>query len=75
METFNIHYNNTDIRVEQSAKGRFIVHLPGKTMCLNLKQDNEGANHWFEDNKDNETQETRTIGETIEMHMAGKEPY
>lgn len=39
-------------------------------MLLLLKQDNEGANHWFEEGTDNETDEARAIGAAIDNYMA-----
>lgn len=70
MNTFTIDHANTQLTVEQADKRRFKVTLPGKTLVLFLKQDNEGANHWFEDGTDNETEETQEIGEAIDNYLA-----
>lgn len=72
MDTFHIAYNNTNVKVEQESKDRFAIHLPGKRTVIVLKQDNEGANHWFEDGSDNETHESRQLGVAIEVHLAEK---
>jgi len=70
MNTFTIDHNNSPLTIEQADKHRFKVDLPGKTLVLFLKQDNEGANHWFEDGTDNETPETKEIGMAIDNYLA-----
>jgi hypothetical protein len=70
MNTFTIDHDNTQITVEQSDKRHFKVEMPGRTIVLLLKQDNEGANHWFEEGTDNETPETKEIGMAIDNYLA-----
>lgn len=70
MRTFHISYHQHDVKVEQQDEELFTVHLPNLTMRLQLRQDNEGANHWFEENRDNETAETQGIGQAIETYLA-----
>lgn len=70
MHTFHINYHNNDVKVVQQDEDLFTVHLPRFTMRLQLRQDNEGANHWFEENRDNETAETRKIGQEIETYLS-----
>ncbi|UPK66780.1 hypothetical protein [Chitinophaga filiformis] len=70
MDTFTLDYNNSQITVTPSGKCQFKVEIPGKKMLLLLKQDNEGANHWFEEGTDNETDEARAIGAAIDNYMA-----
>ncbi|TWV94369.1 hypothetical protein [Chitinophaga pinensis] len=70
MNTFTIDHKNSPLTIEQADKHRFKVALPGRTLVLFLKQDNEGANHWFEDGTDNETPETKEIGIAIDNYLA-----
>ncbi|ASZ11834.1 hypothetical protein KTO58_15710 [Chitinophaga pendula] len=72
MDIFHIDYNNTTVKVEHASKDRFVIHLPGKRTEIILKQDNEGANHWFEDGSDNETPESHQLGVAIETYLAKK---
>jgi hypothetical protein len=70
MDTFTIDHDNQAIAVEQQDKRHFKVKLGSRTMVLIQKQDNEGANHWFEDGSDNETPETKAIGDAIDTYLA-----
>jgi hypothetical protein len=70
MITFTIDHNNEQITVIQSSQCHFKVERPGGKILLLLKQDNEGADHWFEDGTDNETPETKAIGAAIDNYMA-----
>ncbi|SHN16720.1 hypothetical protein [Chitinophaga sp. CF418] len=70
MNAFTIDHNNSQITVTPLGKCLFKVEIPGKKLLLLLKQDNEGADHWFEDGTDNETTETRAIGTAIDNYMA-----
>jgi hypothetical protein len=72
MSTFSINYQNNDLEVEQQGIDLFSVHLPGRTVQLLLKQDNEGANHWFEAGTDNESEQSKAIGVAIETHLPAK---
>ena len=70
MSQFTIKQNNDSIPVTQEAKDSFVVELPGRTIYLIVRQDNEGANHWFEEGSDNETEETKNLGNAIETALA-----
>ncbi|UYQ95346.1 hypothetical protein MKQ68_09575 [Chitinophaga horti] len=70
MSQFTISQHNETISVTQEAKDSFIVEMPDKTLYLIVRQDNEGANHWFEEGSDNETEETKSIGIAIETALA-----
>lgn len=70
MSTFQIQLNNHEIGVTRQDENVFIVRLPEKTVHLLRKQDNEGANHWFEEGKDNETSQTSEIGAAIDSWLA-----
>lgn len=70
MRTFNIQYHSKETKVEQQEEALYIVQLPERTIHLRMRQDNEGANHWFEENHDNETPETKAIGQAIESYLA-----
>ncbi|MBO9152071.1 hypothetical protein ACFOTA_07625 [Chitinophaga sp. GCM10012297] len=67
MNTFQISYSNMNVPVYREEEDLFVVTLPGKTLYLLRKEDNEGASHWFEEGSDNETPETKEIGIAIEM--------
>ncbi|MFY0256305.1 hypothetical protein ACDQ55_20385 [Chitinophaga sp. 30R24] len=69
MATFNIQLNQQEIAVSQASENIFIVRLPEKTIHLERRQDNEGASHWFEEGKDNETTQTSQIGLAIETKL------
>lgn len=66
MKTFSINYNNNEVKVAQHDETEFIVHCAGKDLHLHLKQDNEGANHWFEAGTENATEESKKAGAAIE---------
>ena len=72
MNTFKIDYNNDTVLVEQTDNTHFTVHLVGGDLKLKLKQDNEGASHWFEEGTDHETDETSSIGVEIDTWLAKK---
>lgn len=67
MNTFHITHNNHNIPVYREEEDLYVVTLPGKTLYLLRKEDNEGATHWFEEGADNETPETKEIGLAIEQ--------
>jgi hypothetical protein len=66
MNTFQITYSNMNVPVYREEEDLYVVTLPGKTLYLLRKEDNEGASHWFEEGADNETPETLEIGIAIE---------
>jgi hypothetical protein len=69
MNAFKIDYNNDTVLVEQEDPANFTVHLVGGDVKLVLKQDNEGANHWFKAGTDNATEETSAIGVSIDAYL------
>ncbi|MBO9731545.1 MAG: hypothetical protein J7623_23090 [Chitinophaga sp.] len=70
MSDFHIQLQGHDIGVTRQEENIFIVRLPEKTIHLRRKQDNEGASHWFEEGKDNETPQTEAIGTAITTWLA-----
>lgn len=72
MNTFKIDYNNDTVLVEQQDPTHFTVHLVGGDIQLELKEDNEGANHWFKAGTDNATEETSAIGVAIDTYLLKK---
>ncbi|SFD46089.1 hypothetical protein SAMN05518672_10239 [Chitinophaga sp. CF118] len=72
MNSFKIDYNNDTVLVEQLDNTHFTVHLLGGDITLVLKEDNEGACHWFVEGSDNETEETSTIGVAIDTWLTEK---
>lgn len=72
MNIFKIDYNNDTVWVEQEDPANFTVHLVGGDVKLVLKQDNEGANHWFKAGTDNATEETSEIGVAIDTYLLEK---
>ena len=69
MRTFRIRYYELDLEVREEKEHCFSVDLPERKLCLLLKQDNEGANHWFEDGTDKETGESQSVGLAIERYL------
>ena len=69
MGNFLIAIAGNDVQVEQESEDNFIVQLPGGTLFLLRKQDNEGAVHWFEEGADNETEFTKELGMAIEDQL------
>lgn len=69
MGIFDITIAGNNVKVEQEADDSFIVELPGGTVFLIRKQDNEGATHWFEEGADNETDFTKELGIAIETEL------
>ncbi|MGO4294507.1 hypothetical protein [Chitinophaga sp. RAB17] len=74
MSTFHIQLHDHEIGVSRQDENVFIVRLPEKTIHLLRRQDNEGANHWFEEGKDNETSLTAELGAAIETWLAQEHP-
>lgn len=69
MGIFQILVAGNNVKVEQESEDSFIVELPGGTIFLIRKQDNEGAYHWFEEGADNETDFTIELGIAIENQL------
>ncbi|KAA2242593.1 hypothetical protein F0L74_08640 [Chitinophaga agrisoli] len=73
MNTFQIQYQQQDLQVTEQENDHFTVDLPEGKIYLLLKQDNEGANHWFEDGKDKETEKSKAVGLAIERYLNNKQ--
>ncbi|CAL1519327.1 hypothetical protein [Chitinophaga sp. MM2321] len=74
MHDFHINYNNRQITVTPQGPDSFLVRLPDRNIELELREDNEGADHWFEKGSDNETAETAALGVAIEMVLDKESP-
>ncbi len=68
-QSFTIQYQHEDIPVSQQGEHHFTVHLRGKEVAIFLKQDNEGANHWFAEGSTEETPLTKELGDLIEKAL------
>ncbi|HVI44642.1 MAG TPA: hypothetical protein VM802_07225 [Chitinophaga sp.] len=66
MYIYNIEYNHEVLPVEKMSEDHFAVYGHDGVLFLVCKEDNEGASHWFEEGKDNETQLTSELGVLIE---------
>ncbi len=71
MRNFTITTGGRQLAIEQKDEQNFIVNNSGRTSHLYLQQDNEGANHWFEDG-DKETPQSIETGKAIEAYLANK---
>ena len=69
MNEFKIRVNGNEIGVVQLGEDTFRVRLPEKTIHLLRKEDDEGANHWFEEGMDNETSQLSELGTAIESYL------
>ncbi|MCW3464876.1 hypothetical protein [Chitinophaga nivalis] len=74
MGKFHIKLHHDNVTVERRSSHLFSVHLPEKVLHLQLKEDNEGASHWFEEGKDDETPENAAIGLVIETYLNNENP-
>jgi hypothetical protein len=72
MHTFEIQCFQEKLKVTEEPENCFSVELPPRKLHLQLKQDNEGANHWFEAGKDKETEEAYAVGLAIERYLNNK---
>jgi hypothetical protein len=70
MSTFHIQYHQQDIKVTEQGENHFTVELPERPLRLQLKQDSDGANHWLEEDKEHETEQTKAVGLAIEMYWS-----
>jgi len=70
---FHITYHELLIRVEQQDAGdntyTFTVHLPDDILHIQGKQDNEGAYRWLDADTNQETPESKEIGELIDLYL------
>jgi hypothetical protein len=72
MHTFQVPYHQGTLTVIEDPENCFSVELPPRKIQLHLKQDNEGANHWFEAGLDKETEESYQVGLAIERYLNNK---
>jgi len=69
--SFTITYNNKEISIEKGAdddKDIFIAHLPLGDITLESREDDEGACRWIDTRTNNETEESKEIGELIDLY-------
>ena len=71
MNRHQIRMNDQPIEVERVNHNTFNVQLGNKSLCIQYKQDNEGADHWIDLNTNHETEETKAIGEQLEELFKG----
>ncbi|PSL44371.1 hypothetical protein CLV51_106237 [Chitinophaga niastensis] len=69
MGPFTITFEGNKLEVRVQSENVFIVRIPEKMIHIVRRQDNEGASHWFEDGKDNETEQIQSLGETIDTYL------
>ena len=69
MTDFTIILGNQTLQAEQTDDNNFIVHIADKPQHIYVKQDNEGANHWFDARANNETPQTIELGKAIEAYL------
>jgi hypothetical protein len=67
--TFFINYEGTKIKVEYTS-GHYLIILPLGDLELQSREDNEGAIRWFDIKTDQETPQSKNIGELIDLHIA-----
>jgi len=72
MHTFQVPYYQGTIKVTEDPENHFSVEFPPRKVQIQLIQDNEGANHWFEAGMDKETEESYTVGLAIERYLNNK---
>jgi hypothetical protein len=65
MNTHNVNWNGEQVHVELADDYIFIVHLKDKTVRIQYKPDNEGADHWIDLEHDRETEEAVSLGEQL----------
>ncbi|HVX50476.1 MAG TPA: hypothetical protein VHB48_09965 [Chitinophagaceae bacterium] len=70
MESFIIMLGNRQINAVKTGAACFKVYMHDRVVEVMLKEDNEGANHWFDMAIDSETTESRELGKAIEAYFA-----
>ncbi|MEO7394476.1 MAG: hypothetical protein ABIU11_05990 [Chitinophagaceae bacterium] len=67
--TIEVFFNgDTGWVIENKDERKYLVHFKDKEAILFVKEDNEGANHWFENDADRETDFSKEIGLQIEKN-------
>jgi hypothetical protein len=66
MNPFQILWSGGKAAVQQTDNTHFTVHLPERILYLEVRQDNEGANVWFEQGTDNADETVKELGLSIE---------
>ena len=72
MEEFSINIGGRSVQVEKNDDKNFTLHSNDGDKHLRLKEDNDGANRWFEGSSDSETAESIEAGKAIEAYIANK---
>lgn len=72
-QNFEINYNGKQVKIVREDHNHFVAQLDGKQLKLHMKQDNEGANQWFESDTEKATDEANEIGSSIDTYLADKE--
>jgi general stress protein 26 len=72
MEKFSIRISGRSVQVEKNDDKNFTLHSKDGDKHIRLKEDNDGANRWFEGSGDSETAESIEAGKAIEAYMANK---
>lgn len=72
-QNFEVSYNGKQVKVTREDHNHFVAHVDGKELKLHMKQDNEGANQWFESDTEKATDEVNEIGSSIDTYLADKE--
>jgi len=70
---FEVTYKGNAIKIEREDQQHFVAHVDGKALKLHVKQDNEGANQWFESDTEKATDAANEIGSSIDTYLADKE--
>lgn len=63
---FTINYKGNIVGIKCQDGHHFVAHLPNRELYLILKEDTEGASHWFEKGMDAATDTSKEIGILIE---------
>ena len=72
--SFCIVYRGRETRIQPLTADKhnndyYIAHLPGVSVKFEFTEDDEGAGHWLDTLTNNETSESREIGELIELYL------
>ena len=72
-QNFEINYNGKPVKISREDHNHFVANVDGRQLKLHMKQDNEGANQWFESDTEKATDVASEIGSSIDTYLAGKE--
>ncbi len=72
MENFSVNIGGRSVQVAKDDEKNFTLHSRDGDKHLRLKEDNDGANHWFEGSNDHETADSIEAGKAIEAYIANK---